>query len=128
MLAECDFVLCAAPLTPQTRGLIGEAELKAMKKTAVIINIGRGPVIVESALIQALQEGWIRGAALDVFDVEPLPEGHPFYSLENVLLSPHCADHTPTWTEEAMEFFLENFERFRAGEPLLNITDKKNGY
>ncbi len=128
MLAECDFVLCAAPLTPQTRGLIGEAELKAMKKTAVIINIGRGPVIVESALIQALQQGWIRGAALDVFDVEPLPEGHPFYSLENVLLSPHCADHTPTWTEEAMEFFLENFERFRAGEPLLNITDKKNGY
>ena len=128
MLAGCDFVLCSAPLTPQTRGLIGEAELRAMKKTAVIINIGRGPVIVEAALVKALQEGWIRGAALDVFDVEPLPEGHAFYGLENVLLSPHCADHTPTWTEEAMEFFLQNFKRFHAGQPLLNIADKRNGY
>jgi phosphoglycerate dehydrogenase-like enzyme len=128
MLAGCDFVVCAAPLTPQTHGLIGETELRAMKKTAVIINIGRGPVIVEAALIQALQEGWIRGASLDVFDVEPLPEGHAFYSLENVLLSPHCADHTPTWTEDAMEFFLQNFERFRGGQPLLNVADKQQGY
>ena len=128
MLAGCDFVLCAAPLTPQTRGMIGEAELRTMKKSAVIVNIGRGPVIVESALVKALQEGWIRGAALDVFDVEPLPGGHPYYALENVLLSPHCADHTPTWTEEAMEFFLLNFERFRSGQPLLNVADKQHGY
>ena len=128
MLAECDYVLCAAPLTPQTRGLIGEAELRAMKRTAVLINIGRGPVIVESALVKALQEGWIRGAALDVFDVEPLPDGHAYYGLENVLLSPHCADHTPTWTEEAMEFFLLNFERFHSGQPLLNVADKHHGY
>ncbi len=128
MLAGCDFVVCAAPMTPQTHGLIGEVELRAMKKTAVIINIGRGPVIVEAALVKALQEGWIRGAALDVFDVEPLPEGHAYYSLKNVLLSPHCADHTPTWTEEAMEFFLQNFERFRSGQPLLNVADKQHGY
>ena len=128
MLAGCDYVLCAAPLTPQTRGLIGEAELRAMKKTAVIVNIGRGPVIVEAALIRALREQWIRGAALDVFDVEPLPEGHAYYGLENVLLSPHCADHTPTWTEEAMEFFLLNFQRFSSGQPLLNVADKQHGY
>lgn len=128
MLAGCDYVVCAAPLTNQTHGLIGEAELRSMKKTGVIINIGRGPVIVESALIKALQEGWIRGAALDVFEVEPLPPGHPFYELENVLLSPHCADHTPNWTEDAMEFFLQNFERFRSGQRLLNVVDKSHGY
>ena len=99
-----------------------------MKPTSVIMNVGRGPVIVESALIKALQEGWIRGAGLDVFDVEPLAADHPFWKLENVLLSPHCADHTATWTDEALQFFLENFRRYTHGEPLLNLVDKKSGY
>ena len=76
MLALSDYVVAAAPLTPETRGLIGEAELRAMKPSAVLINIGRGPVVVEAALLQALEQRWIRGAALDVFDQEPLPEGH----------------------------------------------------
>jgi phosphoglycerate dehydrogenase-like enzyme len=128
MLALCDYVLVATPLTPETRGLIGEAELNAMKRSAVIINIGRGPVIVESALIAALAAKRIRGAALDVFDEEPLPEGHPFYHLENVLLSPHSADHTVGWADLAMNMFLENFERFRKGQALQNIVDKKAGY
>jgi phosphoglycerate dehydrogenase-like enzyme len=128
MLAGCDYVLVTTPLTPQTRGMIGEAELGAMKDSAVIINLGRGPVIVESALIAALTAKRIRGAALDVFDEEPLPEGHPFYRLENVLLSPHSADHTVGWADLAMQVFIENFERFRAGQPLLNIVDKKAGY
>jgi phosphoglycerate dehydrogenase-like enzyme len=128
MAAGVDYLLAAAPLTPESRGLIGEAELRVMKPTSVIMNVGRGPVIVESALIKALQEGWIRGAGLDVFDVEPLPEGHPFWTLENVLLSPHCADHTATWTDEALQFFLENFRRYTKGEPLLNLVDKKSGY
>jgi phosphoglycerate dehydrogenase-like enzyme len=128
MLASCDYVLVTTPLTPQTRGMIGEAELGAMKTSAVIINLGRGPVIVESALVSALTAKRIRGAALDVFDEEPLPEGHPFYSLENVLLSPHSADHTVGWASLAMEVFIENFERFRAGQPLLNLVDKKTGY
>jgi phosphoglycerate dehydrogenase-like enzyme len=70
----------------------------------------------------------IRGAALDVFEHEPLPEGHPLYSLENVLLSPHCADHTATWQDDAMRFFLEQFGRFEKGEPLQNIVNKKLGY
>jgi phosphoglycerate dehydrogenase-like enzyme len=128
MLASCDYVLVTTPLTPQTRGMIGEAELGVMKNSAVIINLGRGPVIVESALIAALAAKRIRGAALDVFDEEPLPEGHPFYGLENVLLSPHSADHTVGWAGLAMHVFIENFERFRAGQPLLNIVDKKAGY
>ena len=81
MLAGCDYVLVATPLTEETRGMIGEAELAAMKPTAVIVNVGRGPVIVESALIAALEQGRIQGAALDVFDTEPLPSGHPFYRL-----------------------------------------------
>jgi phosphoglycerate dehydrogenase-like enzyme len=128
MLAICDYVLVTTPLTPETRGMIGESELGVMKTSAVIINLGRGPVIVESALIAALASRKIRGAALDVFDEEPLPEGHPFYGLDNVLLSPHSADHTVGWADLAMHVFIENFKRFRNGQPLLNIVDKKAGY
>jgi len=128
MISRCDYVVVAAPLTPETRGMIGEAEFAAMKPSGVIINVGRGPVIDEEAMLKALTEGRIKGAGLDVFTHEPLPPGHPFYRLENVLLSPHCADHTADWLEQAMRFFLENFERFRKGEPLLNVVNKKLGY
>jgi phosphoglycerate dehydrogenase-like enzyme len=108
--------------------MMGAAEFAAMQPHAVVINVGRGPVIDEAALADALAANRIRGAALDVFDTEPLPEGHPFYTLENVLLSPHCADHTPDWLERAMQFFLEQFERYRKGETLLNVVDKRRGY
>ncbi len=128
MLERCDYVVVAAPLTSETRGMIGEAEFAAMKRTAVVINVGRGPVIREEAMVKALSTGRIKGAALDVFDKEPLPSGHPFYKLENVLLSPHCADHTPDWLEQAMQFFLAQFERFRNGEDLMNVVNKKLGY
>jgi phosphoglycerate dehydrogenase-like enzyme len=128
MISRSDYVVAAAPLTPETVGLIGAPELAAMKPDAVLINVGRGPVIEEAALVEALSEKRIKGAALDVFDTEPLPQGHPFYKLENVLLSPHCADHTPDWLDQAMRFFLEQFERFRKGEPLKNVVDKKMGY
>ncbi len=128
MIAQCDYLAVAAPLTPETRGLIGEAEFAAMKPEAVVINVGRGPVIDEAALVRALTEKRIRGAALDVYDCEPLPQGHPLYYLENVLLSPHCADHTQGWLEDAMRFFLAQFDHFRKGEPLLNVVDKALGY
>jgi phosphoglycerate dehydrogenase-like enzyme len=128
MLSRCDYVVVAAPLTSETRGMVGEPEFAAMKPTAVVINVGRGPVINEEALVNALSNGRIKGAALDVFDEEPLPQGHAFYKLENVLLSPHCADHTPDWLDQAMQFFIAQFERFRKGEPLLNVVDKKLGY
>lgn len=128
MIAECDYVVVAAPLTPETRGMIGEAEFAAMKPDAVIVNVGRGPVIDEAAMVRALTERRIKGAVLDVFDKEPLPAGHPLYSLDNVLFSAHCADHTPDWMEQAMRFFLDQFERFRTGVPLHNIVEKKLGY
>jgi phosphoglycerate dehydrogenase-like enzyme len=127
MLGICDYVLVCAPLTPETRGIIGAAELSAMKPSAVIINVGRGPVVVEADLIAALQTR-LHGAALDVYDHEPLPPGHPFYSLPSVLLSPHSADHAVGWTTWSMLKFLENFERFSNGQELLNIVDKHAGY
>jgi len=128
MIARCDYLIVSAPLTPETRGMIGTAEFAAMKPTTVVINIGRGPVVDEGAMVNALSTGLIKGAALDVFDTEPLPEGHPLYRLENVLLSPHCSDHTPDWLERAMRFFLDQFERYRKHEPLRSVVNKELGY
>ena len=128
MLAQSDYIVAASPLTAETRGIIGEREFQAMKPNAVVINLGRGPVIDEAAMVRALAGKRIKGAALDVFDTEPLPDGHPFYGLENVLLSPHCADHTPDWTDQAMRFFLAQFARFAAGQPLENVVEKEQGY
>ena len=128
MIAISDYIVVAAPLTPETRGLVGEREFAAMKPAAVVINIGRGPVIDEAAMVRALSERRIRGAVLDVFDAEPLPDGHPFYRLDNILLSPHMADHTADWLERAMQFFLDNFARFRKGQPLRNSVNKELGY
>jgi phosphoglycerate dehydrogenase-like enzyme len=127
-LPQCDYVVVAAPLTAQTKGMIGREAFAAMKQTAVIVNVGRGPVIDEAAMVAALEAGTIQGAVLDVFDEEPLPAGHPFYGLKNVLLSPHCADHTPDWMDRAMQFFIEQYGRFVAGVPLKNVVDKRAGY
>jgi phosphoglycerate dehydrogenase-like enzyme len=130
LVRESDYLLITAPLTEATRGLVGESELRTMKKSAVLINVGRGPIVVESALIAALEQNWIRGAALDVFDQEPLPAGHPLYALDNVLLSPHCADHTLNAASRisAVKFFVESVDRFVKGEPLRNVVDKVAGY
>jgi phosphoglycerate dehydrogenase-like enzyme len=128
MLSLCDYVVVAAPLTEETRGMISEREFAAMKANTVVINVGRGPVIDEDAMIRALSTRRIKGAALDVFDEEPLPSDHPFYKLENVLLSPHCADHTSHWLENAVYLFIDQLERFRGGKPLLNVVRKELGY
>jgi phosphoglycerate dehydrogenase-like enzyme len=130
MLSEVDVVVAAAPLTPQTRHMIGEAEFSVMKPSAIVMNVGRGPVIDEAALIRALQQRRIAGAALDVFEVEPLPPDHPFYDMENVLLSPHCTDRTrdPDWLDLSMQCFIDNFWRYTRGEKLENVVDKKAGY
>lgn len=128
LLAQADYVVLSAPLTQETRGIVGEAELHAMKPDAVLINVGRGPLVDEAALIEALRERRIGGAALDVFDQEPLPPGHPFYSFDNLLLSPHAADHTPDWKERTMRLFLDNFERYRHSKPLQNVVEKSRGY
>src|SRR6185312_2437115 len=118
MLPLCDYVAVTAPLTAETTGMIGTREFELMKRTAVIMNVGRGPVIQESAMIEALETKRIRGAALDVFDVEPLPADSRLWDLENVLLTAHCADHVDGWVESAVVFFLEQFARWRKGEPL----------
>lgn len=128
MLALCDYVVVAAPLTEETRHMMGDAEFAAMKPTAVLINVGRGPVVDTDALVRALSEKRIRGAALDVVEPEPLPAGHPLYAMENVMLSPHCADVVAGWNEDSMRFFLEQYARFEKGEPLMNVVDKRLGY
>ncbi len=128
MLAECDYVAITAPLTPETRGLLGAAEFQVMKREAVIINVARGGVIDEAALIDALRDRVIGGAALDVFEQEPLPADSPLWHLPNVILSPHVSGFTPHYDERAMALFAENLRRYEGGEPLLNVVDVQRGY
>lgn len=128
LLAKSDYLVLAAPGTPQSRGLIGKAEFAVMKSSSVLINVGRGSVVDESAMVNALAHGRLKGAALDVYETEPLHSGHRLYRLENVLLSPHCADHTPGINELDMEFFMQNLQRYLNGEPLRNVVDKQAGY
>jgi phosphoglycerate dehydrogenase-like enzyme len=130
MLAGIDVLLCCAPLTPQTHHMIGDAEFKVMKRTAIVLNVGRGPVIDEAALIRALQEKTIAGASLDVFEREPLPKDSALWGMDNVLISPHCTDHTddPDWLDLSMQLFVDNFHRYQKGDPLENVVDKGIGY
>jgi phosphoglycerate dehydrogenase-like enzyme len=130
MLAASDVVVLAAPATPDTYHMIGESELRAMKRTAILINIGRGTLVDEPQLVRALEEGWIGGAALDVFETEPLPKESPLWAMENVLISPHSADRTvhPDWLEMAAQRFVDNFRLFAQGKPLEHVVDKRAGY
>jgi phosphoglycerate dehydrogenase-like enzyme len=128
MMAGADYVVVCSPLTAETRGMVGRREIDSMKPSAIFMNVGRGPVVDEKALVEALRGRQIRGAALDVYEKEPLPEGHPFWALPNVLLSPHSADHTPGWIDQSMEKFIENFQRYASGQELLNLVNKKAGY
>jgi phosphoglycerate dehydrogenase-like enzyme len=128
LLSQSDWVVITAPLTPETRGMIGEKELMSMKKSAHLINIARGSIIQEDVLIKALQEGWIAGAGLDVFEKEPLPPDSPLWDMENVIITGHFAGSTPFYFDRVLEIFLENLKRYRSDEPLINIVDKKRGY
>lgn len=128
MLPLCDYVVAAAPLTPQTRHMIGAPEFAAMKPSAIVMNVGRGPVIDEAAIAVALETKQIRGAALDVFEVEPLPAESPLWGMDNVLISFHTADHTKDWLNDAVQLFIDQFQRWRSGEPLKNVVDKRAGY
>jgi phosphoglycerate dehydrogenase-like enzyme len=128
VVAESDYVVLSAPLTPSTFHLMNAERIGAMRPGAVLINISRGPIVDEAALIDALQSNRIRGAALDVFENEPLPPNHPLWRLENALISPHSADHTPDSHDRAMTFFLENLGRFERGEALENVVDKDERY
>jgi len=128
LLARADVVVLCAPLIAETRGLIGEATLRCMKPSAYFINVGRGASVDEPALARALRERWIAGAALDVFAQEPPPAGHPFYGLDNVILSPHVSGFLPSYDEKCSVLFAENLRRYLAGEPMLNLVDRVRGY
>lgn len=128
VIAQSRYVVMCAPLTPSTYRMMSRERIAALQPEAVFINVGRSGTVDEDALIDALRHQRIRGAALDVFDVEPLPPEHPFWQLDNVLISPHTADHTADAHPRAMSFFLENLRRFRAGESLENVVDKIERY
>ncbi len=128
LLAESDFVVLAMPLTEETRHLIGEAELQTMKSTAVLINIARGPVVDQDALIQALKSGEIAGAGLDVFDPEPLSPDSELWDMENVIMSPHISGGTEIYNERATGIFCDNLRRYLDETPLNNLADPSRGY
>jgi phosphoglycerate dehydrogenase-like enzyme/glyoxylase-like metal-dependent hydrolase (beta-lactamase superfamily II) len=128
LLPKADVVVLACPLTSETRGLIGEKQLKAMKETAYLINIGRGGLVQTPALVVALEGKTIAGAGLDVTEPEPLPEGHALTKMANVVLSPHVAGQSEGAKERQWRLVRENVRRFVAGEPLLCVVDKEKGY
>ena len=127
-MSQIDALVLACPLTEQTRGLIGRAEVEALKPGAVIVNIARGQVIDETAMIEGLRSGRIRGAALDVFEVEPLPKESPIWDLPNVLISPHSASTVHAENRRIVDIFLDNLGRYRDGRPLRNLYDRDAGY
>ena len=128
MLKECDFVVISLPLTPDTRGSFGEEEFKAMKPGAFLIHVSRGGIVDENALLQALNEKRIAGAAIDVFLQEPLPPNHPLWKAPNVILTPHVSGFSPKYKERAGEMFAENLKRYLHGEPLMNQYDPERHY
>jgi phosphoglycerate dehydrogenase-like enzyme len=127
-LGRCDFVVLSAPLTAETYHIIDEAALAAMKPTAYLVNIARGNLVDEPALIEALRQHRLGGAALDVFAREPLPDDSPLWQLDNVILTPHIAGITPNYERRAAALFVDNIRRFVAGQPLKNKVDFSRGY
>jgi D-2-hydroxyacid dehydrogenase (NADP+) len=128
LLSASDFVILALPLTNESRGMIGEKELRNMKPGAYLINVARGAIVDEGALIRALEERWIAGAGLDVFLKEPLPPESRFYDLPNVIFSPHISGDIPDYEWRATDIFCENLRRYLAGDPFLHEVDKEKGY
>ena len=128
MLSTSDFVVIAVPLTMETRKMIGVEELRLMKPTAYLINVARGQIVDQSALIRALREGWIAGAGLDVFETEPLPTDSELWELPNAILSCHIAGWSDKRSQRIIGLFCENLRRYLAGEQLLNVADRQKGY
>jgi len=128
LMAESDFVTMVLPSTPETKHIVGEKELRMMKPTAFLINVGRGDTVDEEALVRALEEKWIAGAGLDAFTVEPLPKESKLWDLPNVILTPHLAGPMENFLQRVTNLFCENLKRYIEGERLFNVTDKKHGY
>jgi phosphoglycerate dehydrogenase-like enzyme len=128
MASVCDFVVITVPLTPKTRGLVGKAVLQAMKPSAFLMDVSRGGVVDHGALVEALNEKKIAGAALDVYPLEPLPQSSPLWELPNVILSPHVAGAAQNYYEQAATLFAENLRRYVEESPLLNLVEPERGY
>jgi len=127
-LEDADVVILALPLTSETEGIIGAAQLRAMKNDGWLVNVGRGKLVDTDALVTALQEQWIGGAALDVTDPEPLPDDHPLWDLTNCIVTPHCANPPPLERENYARLIRDNVRRFFEGQPLEGLVDPKLGY
>jgi len=128
LLAESDFVVLLLPNTPETQKLIGEKELSAMKPTGYLINVGRGSTVDEEMMVRALEEGWIAGAGLDAYTVEPLPVESKLWELPNVIVSPHVSGRLANYDDVVTELFCDNLKRYLSGKRLRNIVNKKMGY
>ena len=128
LLGESDVVVICAPLAPSTRGLVDRAAFGAMRPHAILINVTRGAIVDDAALVEALREGRIGGAGLDVTPVEPLPAGHPLWAMDNVIITPHTAGASPLRMDRAVDLFCRNLEAFRDGSPLESVIDKAKGY
>jgi phosphoglycerate dehydrogenase-like enzyme len=128
LLKASDVLVLSVPETPGTRGMIGRAELERLRPGAVLVNVGRGRVVDEDALVEALRGGRLRGAALDVFAREPLPPESPLWDLPNVLVTPHVSGTSHRFWRRETDLVVENVRRHLAGEPLLNTVDKHAGY
>ena len=127
-LARADYLVVTLPLTEATRHIVDADALSVMKPPAYVLNVGRGALIDEAALVAALQEGRLAGAGLDVFEKEPLPEDSPLYSMANVIITPHSSGHSPGNWARLVELFCRNLTRYLSGQPLLNVVDKEAGY
>ncbi len=127
-IEQADIVMVAAPLTPSTRGLISREWLDLMAPTAILVNVGRGAIVDTAALVEALQEGRIGGAALDVTDPEPLPDGHPLWTLDNCLITPHSANPLDMLMPQLVQRVTDNLIRFAEGRPLVGVVDAAKGY
>jgi phosphoglycerate dehydrogenase-like enzyme len=128
LFADADYVVLVLPSTPETQGMVGRAALDALKPSARLINVGRGSTLDQDALYDALREGRIAGAALDVVVPEPLPADSPLWDVPNLIVSPHMAGDRAGWKRDVVELFKSNLERFQRSEPLLNVVDKNLGY
>jgi phosphoglycerate dehydrogenase-like enzyme len=128
LIPQADVIVLACPLTKETNQLMGDEQIAAMKKSAYLINVGRGGLVKTTALVYALEKRQIAGAGLDVTDPEPLPEGHVLFRLPNAVVSPHIGGQSPEVAERAWRLYRENVRRFVAGESLLCVVDKEKGY
>jgi D-3-phosphoglycerate dehydrogenase len=128
ILPEADFLVLAAPLTGVTRGMINARTLQQMKPGSFLVNVARGPLVVERDLIDALRSGHLAGAATDVTEVEPLPEGSPLWDLPGVLITPHVGGQSARRADNMTDLFCENLRRYLAGQPLRNVVDKRLGF